>query len=518
MKNHRFTCSRKLGGALWAIGLLSVLVLPLTPAAAADAVPARADDARESLHAIGPPLTTLPAKLADPKWLDTWLRDPSRLRRHSLMRRARLTAEEAQAVTAFLYAGPAPPRSRVRWQGGDPNRGKTLFVIRGCRGCHAIEPTEQSFSPRVPHLAGIGIKVRGDWLFEWLKNPRSYDPDTPMPQLGLSDDDARDLVAFLLSHREGADVIATAPPFRRQGAPALAQQAIVRFDCARCHRLRGARAVTPATGWEVAPRGCANCHEPSSWSVAAARKAQNGDHPSAEATALRDGRRLIAYYNCAGCHRIEGRGGAIAEHLERRTFAPPTLDGEGARVQTSWLIEYLRHPTTMRLWMQTRMPDYGLSEAEATALARYFAALAHVPPTDEPHDAAPQAITEVGLRRFAHFKCLQCHPARADAQLPQGVDPEDLSTNLMLVKTRLRPSWIRDFLTRPKAIVGTETRMPAVFYTTDGVPKVDHPEEDIGAITAYLLQMTEPPTAALEATTPGGVADHPPIDWTTQPY
>jgi hypothetical protein len=43
MKNHRFTCSRKLGGALWAIGLLSVLVLPLTPAAAADAVPARAD-------------------------------------------------------------------------------------------------------------------------------------------------------------------------------------------------------------------------------------------------------------------------------------------------------------------------------------------------------------------------------------------------------------------------------------------------------------------------------------------
>ena len=233
---------------------------------------------------------------------------------------------------------------------------------------------------------------------------------------------------------------------------------------------------------------------------------------------LRDGRRLVAYYNCGGCHRIESSGGAIAQHLERKTFAPPTLDGEGARVQTSWVIDYLQKPTRMRPWMQIHMPDFGLSLGEATALARYFAALAHVPPADEPHDSATPAVTERGQRRFVHFKCLQCHPASADAPPPQGVDLEDLSIPLTLAKTRLRPSWVRAFLAQPKSVVGTETRMPAVFYTTDGMPKVDHPDEDIGAITAYMLQMTEPPAAASETPQPNGAGDQPPIDWATQPY
>jgi cytochrome c2 len=517
MTTRHFESGRWLGGTVLVIVLLSTFALPEASATAGDAAPPRGDAALEGLHTIGPPLTALPTKLADPRWLVAWLQKPSRLRRHPLMRSFRLSAAEAQAVAEYLYAGNAPPRRSVRWQGGDPNTGEALFVSRGCRGCHAIELAEQSFSPRIPNLAGIGIKVRGDWLFEWLKSPRSYDPDTAMPQLGLSDDEARHLVAFLLSHREGADVFAATPRFRRRGAADLAREAIRRFDCAKCHLLRGARAVSPATGWAVAPRACANCHAPSSWS-AAAREAQAPGGNSPEATALRDGRRLVAYYNCGGCHSLEGSSGAVAQHLERKTFAPPTLDGEGARVQTSWLIDYLRKPTNLRLWMQMRMPDYGLSYAEAAALARYFAALSQLPPLDEPHDGVPPAIAERGARRFAHFKCVQCHPAGADVPLPRGIDVEDLSTNLMLVKTRLRPSWIRDFLARPKAVVGTETRMPAVFYTADGIPKIDHPDEDIGAITAYLLQMTEPPSAVSEESQPRGVADQQPIDWTTHAY
>jgi mono/diheme cytochrome c family protein len=165
-----------------------------------------------------------------------------------------------------------------------------------------------------------------------------------------------------------------------------------------------------------------------------------------------------------------------------------------------------------------RMPDYGLSSPEAVALAQYFAALAHVPAADEPQATAPEATTALGQRRFVHFKCLQCHPARSDVQLSEGVDVEDLSINLMLAKTRLRPSWIRDFLARPKTVVGAETRMPGVFYTSDGIPKVDHPDEDIAAITAYLFQMTEPPAAPSGTSNSNGLDGQRPIDWTTQPY
>jgi cytochrome c len=505
------------GRALLGITVLGVLALPVSSGVASENPAASANDGTlGGLHLIGPPLTALRAKLVDSRWLVAWLEDPSRLRRHARMRRPRLTREQIEAIAAYLFTGTPAPAGNVPWQGGDPQVGRGLFVSRGCRGCHAIEPTERSFSPRIPHLAGIGVKVRGDWLFKWLKSPRSYDPDAAMPQLQLTDDDARHLVAFLLSHREGAEAIPAATQRDPQAAPDVAREAIRQFDCARCHLLNGFQAVAPAMGWAVAPQACASCHEPSSAPEAASAVTPSDGNPVA--AALRDGRRLIAYYNCRGCHRIEGTGGTIAQYLERKTFAPPTLDGEGARVQTSWLIDYLRRPTVMRLWMQIHMPNYGLSHGEAVALARYFAALAQVPPTDEPYDRAAPALTARGQRRFAHFKCLQCHPASADAQPAQGIDLDDLSINLLLVKSRLRPSWVRDFLARPKAVVGPETRMPAVFYTTDGTPKVDHPDEDIAAITAYLLQMTAPPAAASEGSKSDGGGDQQPIDWTSQPY
>jgi mono/diheme cytochrome c family protein len=158
-----------------------------------------------------------------------------------------------------------------------------------------------------------------------------------------------------------------------------------------------------------------------------------------------------------------------------------------------------------------QMPNYGLSPVQAAALARYFAVLAHTSPGDEPHVDVTEGIA-AGQRRFAHFKCIQCHPA-AEAE-PCTVDPEDLSIDLMLAKTRLRPSWVRDFLARPKAVVGTETRMPAVFYSTDGIAKVEHPEDDIAAIAAYLFQMTESP----HPTTSESSTIEPQIDWTTHPY
>jgi hypothetical protein len=56
--------------------------------------------------------------------------------------------------------------------------------------------------------------------------------------------------------------------------------------------------------------------------------------------------------------------------------------------------------------------------------------------------------------------------------------------------------------------------MPTVFYSTDGIPKVEHPEDDITSIAAYLFQMTESPhSAPSESRTP-----EPQIDWTTHPY
>jgi hypothetical protein len=65
----------------------------------------------------------------------------------------------------------------------------------------------------------------------------------------------------------------------------------------------------------------------------------------------------------------------------------------------------------------------------------------------------------------------------------------------------------------PKAVVGTETRTPTLFYTTDGAPKVDDPEHDIASITTYLQQLTD--AAVIGDSQPPRT---PPIDWSSAPY
>ena len=468
--------------------MVSIACLSLTGRASAGA-PQPDAIAAAALNAVGPPLTDLNTKISDSNWLVAWMLKPSQLRPGTRMPDADLTPEEAQAVAKYLYAGAPEAKGEVKWQGGDAQKGQQLFVARGCRGCHGIAAGESSVSPRVPNLAGIGLKVWGEWLYKWLTSPRTYDPHTAMPQLVLTDDERRHLVAFLLSRKEGADVVAKAPRFTPQADVTKAREVIENFECASCHVLKGFPSPPPA------------------FDLAA--------DPSPDGV-LRNGRLLVAFYNCRGCHRIEGGGGRIAQHLELKSFAPPTLEGEGARVQPSWLVQFLQQPTNLRPWLQIRMPHYGLSEGQARALAAYFAALSDVAPTDEPVPAASDEIVSRGLHRLAHHQCTQCHPA--SAEFPKDVDAENLSINFMLAKTRLRPSWIRQFLSHPKAIVGNQTRMPSVFYSSDGVPKVDDPDREIDAIATYLMHMTEPPEAALakinaEKKSPG--AD---VDWSTVPY
>lgn len=480
------------------------------------------------LHAVGPPLTELRTKLTDPNWLVAWLLRPAHLRQRTLMRRFNLKVEEARAIARYLYGPEAPrPSTSVAWEGGDAQLGETLFVTRGCRGCHAIARTEASVSDRVPNLAGVGLKVRGDWLFNWLKSPRTYDPNTPMPQVVLSDEEIRHLVAFLLSRRDGAEALAHAPRFDRSASLEAGRTAITRFDCPKCHLIQGFQTITPTAAQTFLPRPCGPCHEPggSAGSPAAPERAEAaaGGTDNEHERALRNGRLLVAFYNCHGCHRLEGSGGAIADYLERKTFAPPVLDGEGARVQTSWLIEFLQRPKPLRPWLQLRMPNYGFSPDEAGALARYFATLAHAAPVDEPMEFPLREVVDAGARCIAHFKCGQCHPAGAgekstDAPLPAGVDPEDLSIDLKLAKSRLRPSWVRDFLARPKAVAGMDTRMPTVFFTIDGEPKVEHPERDIEAITAYLFTMPEAPIGSAPGSRPPTAPETPAPDWRTYPY
>ncbi|MBI3786620.1 MAG: hypothetical protein HY270_24800, partial [Deltaproteobacteria bacterium] len=59
--------------------------------------------AQDGLHPLGPPLTALGSKLADPNWIVAWLLHPAQLHRNQSMRPLRVTVEEAHALADFLF-------------------------------------------------------------------------------------------------------------------------------------------------------------------------------------------------------------------------------------------------------------------------------------------------------------------------------------------------------------------------------------------------------------------------------
>jgi cytochrome c1 len=53
--------------------------------------------------------------------------------------------------------------------------------------------------PEFPQGTWVGDKLQGAWIYQWLKDPQSLVPGTLEPNLGLTDQEALDLTAHLLS-------------------------------------------------------------------------------------------------------------------------------------------------------------------------------------------------------------------------------------------------------------------------------------------------------------------------------
>ena len=89
--------------------------------------------------------------------------------------------------------------------GGDPARGKADIDKYGCTACHSIPGIagpKGMVGPSLDHLASrqfIAGKFPNnpETLIKWLQNPATFDPNTAMPNMGVSEPDSRDIAAYL---------------------------------------------------------------------------------------------------------------------------------------------------------------------------------------------------------------------------------------------------------------------------------------------------------------------------------
>jgi cytochrome c len=115
--------------------------------------------------------------------------------------RARITPADAAGVrTVALSLTPAPNMA------GNPQNGRQLFTSKGCTGCHQhpnvpakpalVGPPLNNMALR-PTIAGEQIPNTPENMAKWIQNPPALKPGTAMPMLGLTDQEAQDLAAFV---------------------------------------------------------------------------------------------------------------------------------------------------------------------------------------------------------------------------------------------------------------------------------------------------------------------------------
>jgi mono/diheme cytochrome c family protein len=489
----------------------------------------------EELQPVGPNLQRIAAKV-DPQWMVSWIMNPYDFRPRTKMPNFLFTEEQSKAVAAYLWTSSKADGDAWLAQHPDPGgisaqdatlvaKGKDLFDSVGCRACHAITPDEVATPLGAakdwgPNLGNVAQKESGRFIYWWIKDPRGWNPESRMPDLRLTADEARAITSYLLSLSSPppADQVVTPSVLED---PALAEQgkALVRkYGCYGCHVINGMENES-RSGVELSTFGAKPIEElffgsnpdiPRTWNAWTEGKLRNPrvyatEHveqlmpnfqlADADIIALRvwlqsrvervpprkfrdpqneprlqqvrEGRWLIEQYNCMGCHVINDHGGFIRRLYEDNpTSAPPILNGEGEKVQPQWFFGFLQDPARqpLRFWLKVRMPTFHLTHEETTKIVSYFTAVAQLKNPfffwDSQQDSTPELL-KAGelLMSDQYFSCWSCHVR--GSQTPEG-PMEQWAPNLAYARERLNPRWILAWIKDPNALM-PGTKMPS-FY------------------------------------------------------
>jgi len=160
-------------------------------------------------------------------------------------RRPKRSTSTEYSLTEESLRRSLPGAERIR-------RGKQLVVRLGCLGCHQYRGRG---GPLGPELTYVGDKTKHDfdftnvkgahtveqWLFEHFKLPRAVAPSTDMPDMGLTDDESRDLAFYMMSlHRKDAPASHMPVPSGVEAAATpIRGSTLFAMFCSSCHGANG---------------------------------------------------------------------------------------------------------------------------------------------------------------------------------------------------------------------------------------------------------------------------------------
>jgi mono/diheme cytochrome c family protein len=409
----------------------------------------------EGLRKPGPNLTRVKAKLT-PEWVQNWIREPRAIKPATWMPQvwynsnsnspqdAPRNEAEIAATVAYLFANSddyTPAVSSPR--GGNPQNGKTIVESIGCLGCHVVDDKDRSAAgPRRTFgqpLQSVGSKTSYEWLFNWIRDPKHYSPETYMPDLRLTDDQVADVASYLLSLKGSSGTPAKAAADQK-----IADEVL--FDYLK--------ATMP---YEEARAKLASMN--------------------AEQKQLELGQRVIGRYGCFSCHEIKGfeKAQAIGVELSEEASKLVTrLDFAFVDIphtKLAWFRQKLHDPRSfdqgrvLRPEEKLRMPDFHLSEHENTLLQT---AIMSFQRQVQPGAAMPPVNARTDYRRIGRNivtrrNCVGCHVIEGNGGDYQKLvaDPTLAPPLLTPEGAKVQPEWLYAFLRGPITIrPWLDVRMP----------------------------------------------------------
>jgi cytochrome c1 len=106
------------------------------------------------------------------------------------------------AACSSRQSAVVPVRSVVA---GDPQAGVAAIQRYGCGTCHRIPGIAGADSlvgppldgwPERSYIAG-SLPNQAEYLIQWIRYPQSIEPGNAMPDMGVSEEEARDISAYL---------------------------------------------------------------------------------------------------------------------------------------------------------------------------------------------------------------------------------------------------------------------------------------------------------------------------------
>jgi cytochrome c1 len=358
----------------------------------------------------------------------------------------RLTEDEARDIASYLMtrkrADASYAAAAYMDDPGLKNKGLMLVRNYGCAGCHEISGLEEE--PRI----GTELTKEGS---------------KPIERLDFA----------LLGHEAEREGWATHKGFfdHKLENPAIYDQGKekARMDRLKMPNFNFSRAEIDEVSTLL--QGSVDASVPQRYFY----------QPTGQGQDIIDGWWVVRKYNCMGCHRVHPGQTTVFDTLPRyldpdwKDQKPPTLIGEGARVNPDWLLRFLTNPALsendtnrdgVRQYLKVRMPTFSFSDGEIRKLVRFFEALSS---QAEPFIAEPvDPITEQerGMARALFTSegapCLKCHMT-GDAKH----DSRATAPNFTVAKERLQPGWTKRWMLNP-AMMSPGTAMPSGLFRLDG--------------------------------------------------